>query len=106
MIDIASAIASVEAVAADAKIALTDAVIIGRAVPGIHADIKAGKSITGIMADMEPEALAVIESIANMLFPGAGNAIGVLAYIVQHSQPLVPGSIEEKNYFDKATGSW
>ena len=102
--DIAGLISTVETVASDTKIAFEDAIIIGRAIPGIHADVKAGKALPEILAGLEPDALAVVESVANIVFPGAGSAIGVLAYIVGKSQPLVPGSIEEKNYFDKATG--
>ena len=104
MIDIASTITSIEAIAGEIKIALSDAVIIGKAIPQIHADIKAGKSLPEVAAALEPDALAVLESIANFVFPGAGTALGVLAYVVKNSQPLVPGSVEEKNYFDKATG--
>ncbi len=102
--NIKALIDTVENVADDVKIAFTDAMILGRSVPQIHAGVKAGKSLPVILAELEPDALAVVESIANIVLPGTGSAIGVLAYIIGKSQPLVPGSPEEKNYFDKATG--
>lgn len=104
MIDIAGAISTVENVAGDIKIAFNDAMILYKVLPQIHADAKAGKPLVDILGEMEPQALAVIESIANVAFPGAGSAIGVLAYVVSNSKPLIPGSPEETRYFDKATG--
>ena len=101
--NIAGLIDTVENVAADIKIAFNDAMIIGKAVPVIHAGLKAGKSLPVILAELEPDALAVVESIANIVFPGAGSAIGVLAYIIGKSHPMTPE--EQQAWFDREDGT-
>ena len=101
--DLAGLISTVESAAATIKLAFNDAVIIGRAIPGIHSDIKAGKSLVSIAADLEPEALAIVEQIANVVFPGAGSVIGVLAYIVSKSHPMT--AEEEQAWFDREDGT-
>ena len=65
-----------------------------------------GKSVTDILADLKPEAIDVLESIAGFLPAPFGTALNVLLYVVSKSEALKPGSIEEKNYFDKASGDF
>ena len=101
--DLAGLISTVENVAGEIKLAFNDAMIIGRAIPGIHADIKAGKPLLSIAADLEPEVLAIVEQIANVVFPGAGSIIGVLAYIVSKSHPMT--AEEQQAWFDREDGT-
>ena len=103
MMDIAGLISTVENVAGDIKIAFNDAMIIGRSIPAIHAGVKEGKSLPVILAELEPEALEVVETIANFVFPGAGSAIGVLAYIIGKSHPMTPE--EEQAWFEREDGT-
>jgi hypothetical protein len=64
-------------------------------------DIKAG-NFTGaadaIAANL-PEALPVVETAANLLFPGAGNAIDMLVHLTGNLHRLTPA--DEKAMFDR-----
>jgi len=102
--DIASLINSVETIAGEVKVGILDAMTIAKAIPGIHADVKAGKSIPAILEDLKPEVIDVLQNIAGFLPSPLNTIASVLLYVVAKSQPLVPGSIEETNYFNKATG--
>ena len=102
-VSIASVIQAVENVAGNIKIAFDDAMIIGKSVPQISAGVKAGKSLPVILAELEPEALDVVETIANFVFPGAGSAIGVLAYVISKSHPMTPE--EERTWFEREDGT-
>ncbi len=100
---IASLIQTVESVASKIKIGFDDAMVIGKSVPQISAGVKAGKSLPTILAELEPDALEVVESIANFIAPGAGTAIGVLAYVISKSHPMTPE--EEQAWFEREDGT-
>ena len=101
--NIAADIAAIENIAGDIKIAFTDAIILGRAVPQIKAGVAAGTPLAEIAANLAPDALAVIESVANIIFPGAGSAISVLAFVASKSHPMT--FEEEQSWFDRVKGN-
>jgi len=102
--DIGALISTAETVFADVKVGVLDSMVIAKAIPGIHADVKAGKSVMEIAEGLKPEVINVLSSIAQFLPAPLNTIASVVLFVIAKSQPLVPGSVEETNYFNKATG--
>ena len=100
---VADLIDKVEGAAREVETSFHDTVVIARSIPAIHAGVDAGKSLPVILAELEPEALSIIVTLANFVFPGAGTAIGVLAYIIGKSHPMTPE--EQQAWFEREDGT-
>ncbi len=74
---------------------LEDIELIAAAIPTALRDYASGKSAKEIMADLAPTLLSVSEDAANLICPGAGTAIGVIAYILNKSHPMSQTEINE-----------
>jgi hypothetical protein len=74
-------------------------------VPSVFSMIADGKHPEQIVAAIEPALLPIIESVANIVFPGSGTAIEVIAFLIANSKTMTQ---EETNaWMDRAgrTGS-
>jgi len=60
------------------------------------------ESLIGSIVTDIPELLPIIEKVANYIYPGAGTAIEVLAWVMHNSRPMTPQ--EEALWFDRQTG--
>lgn len=67
---------------------LADIEAIATAIPLALRDYAAGKSTAEILTNLAPTLLEVSETAANLFLPGAGTAIGVIAYILSKSRPM------------------
>lgn len=79
---------------------VTLATVAGVVVPALVRDLKSKKDAHQIVHDLEqeagPVALAAAEAIANILYPGAGTIIEIVAYLLEHHHQ-VPFTQEEEN---------
>lgn len=70
------------------NIPLADAAKLGQAVPTVILGIGANKSAEDIVKEIEPSVLPVIEDVANLIYPGAGTAIKIIAFLIEHSKKM------------------
>lgn len=96
-------IETIEAILGDVKIAFEDAVTLFKAAPAVIAGVQQKRPVLAVLEEDAPEALAVIESLANLAFPGSGEAIQIIATILAHSHPMTRE--EEEAWFQRADGS-
>lgn len=96
-------LANIEAILGEAKVAFTDAVTLFKAAPAVIAGIQQKRPVLEVLKEDAPEALAVVESLANLAFPGAGEAIQLIATLLAHSHPMTRE--EEETWFQRADGS-
>lgn len=92
---------AIKAIVGDAKIAFTDAMILIHAIPAVKAGVANGESALGVLKNQAPEALAIIESVANIVAPGSGEIIQLLATAYAHSRPMTRD--EEEAWFQRAS---
>lgn len=69
-------------------IPLGDIESLASTVPTIIVGAIGGKSATEIITSIEPTLLAVIEDIANLIYPGAGTAIEVIDWVISKIRPM------------------
>ena len=69
------------------------------AAPSLAREIKAGAPAAQVVAAVGPEILAIIETVANLLFPGAGTGIDVIATLISMSRPMT--AEEERAWMDR-----
>lgn len=75
--------------------------------PQIAAGVKTGMSAEDIVTALEPAAISALEYIAAIVFPGAGTAISIIAWVLEHSKKTKDWTPEEtQRWFDKAQGSF
>jgi hypothetical protein len=90
---------------ATGKINPADAALLLRT---LYADLKqigGGKDLTpDQIKQLATANLPFIKLIAGMLIPGGSVIVTVGALVISMSHPLVPGSDEEKRWFDRASG--
>lgn len=97
-------IASTQSVELGGKtVPLKSFVGLGRALPTIYDDFVQGKGIMQAIMDVEPEVLPVVEALANLFFPGAGNGIALVVTLLSMSHKMTPD--EETVWFDRAKGN-
>lgn len=94
-------LAKIEAIAGDIKIAFKDAIVLAKAAPAVYSGVKEGKPALGILKDVAPEALSIIEDIANIAAPGSGELIQLLATAYAHSHPMT--RVEEEAWFQRTS---
>lgn len=92
-----------EKLAGQVKILVSDALVLIKAAPAIAADYKEGKSLLQTVRDVAPEALPILEGIANLIAPGSGIVLEILAKGLFASHRMTPA--EEKIWFDRQTAS-
>ena len=78
---------------------MADFEAIATAIPLALRDYAAGKPTSQILNDLAPTLLEVSETAANLFLPGAGTAIGVIAYILSKSRPMTQE--EELTYMNQ-----
>ena len=81
-------LSQLEVLFAEAKTIAIDAYRLGVAAPKVAAGMRAGKSAMQSVVDDAPEILPIVESLANLAFPGSGTAIEVVAKVVALEHPL------------------
>ncbi len=72
---------------------------LGAAVPTVLFGIGAGRPAKDILSDIEPSLLPIIEDIANVIFPGAGPAIAIIAFLIANARPMTQE--ETNNWMDR-----
>ena len=65
-----------------------DAVSIGEAVANVIRGVGQKKTAEEIVKGMGPDAIALLEGVANLIFPGAGTAIEIVSFLVSNSKPM------------------
>lgn len=92
----------IKSAVATAKIAFKDAMILAHAVPVVKSGIAAGRPALEVLKEEAPEALTIIEDIANIVAPGSGTAIQIAATVYAHSRPMTRD--EEEAWFKQKAG--
>ena len=73
------------------------------AVPIIILGIGNKQSADEIVQALEPAALPIIEQIANLLFPGAGTVIEIVAALASQAKPWT--AEDQQRWWDRANGN-
>ena len=90
---------------AEGKVSPADGTLLLRTLAADLKQIGGGRDLTPAQISALATAnLPFIKLIAGMLVPGGSTIVAVGALIVSMSHPLVPGSAEEKRFFDRASG--
>lgn len=82
--------AEIKDIVGTAKIVFNDALILFHAAPKIEKAVKEKKSVLTVLKEEAPEALAIFESIANIVAPGSGTIIEILAVGFSMSHKMTP----------------
>lgn len=71
--------------------------------PAIKAKIAAGLPAQQIVNELEPVAVSALDYVAGLLLPPPfGTAVGIIVWVIQHSQPWTPE--EEQRWWALAQG--
>ena len=99
------ALESVMHLVASGKIKPADAAVLFRTLAADLNQIGSGRDLTPAQIKALATAnLPFIKLIAGQLIPGGSIIVTVGALIISASHPFEPGSIEEKRWFDRASG--
>jgi hypothetical protein len=99
------ALESIMHLVAGGKINPADAAVLFRTLFADLKQIGAGKDLTPArISALATANLPFIKLIAGELIPGGSVIVTVAALIVSAGHPMEPGSIEEKRFFDRASG--